>query len=198
MKHTSKPLEPVDPPVNSIELAEWLRLDDNSDPVLDRVLIMATASVIEYLQRELITRSRLLTFKEWPECGTKTSGLSRETATLAQTVELPYSYSAEILGVTVYGQVFTDYKLHNELAPCVLEFCDIPYQFENCDDDAIQIQYDAGYGDYNLVPEQIKSAILMLAGYIYDKRGSCDMPSAIQDSGASQMLTPYMNHVITV
>ena len=55
--------------------------------------------------------------------------------------------------------------------------------------DSIEIKYTAGYSS---VPESLKVAIKMMAGYLYQNRGDCDAESCAESCGAMKILTPYI------
>ena len=57
---------------------------------------------------------------------------------------------------------------------------------------AVEIVYVAGYGaDRTAVPMALRKAILLLAGYYFDKRGECTIESAYRNSGAMELAAPY-------
>lgn len=55
---------------------------------------------------------------------------------------------------------------------------------------AIEIVYDAGYGDADDVPEPLKRAIVNMAGYLYETKG-CPPGDAYVKSGAAAMAARY-------
>jgi uncharacterized phiE125 gp8 family phage protein len=60
------------------------------------------------------------------------------------------------------------------------------YEFSDVEDDVV-ISYDAGYGNAEDVPADIKQAIMMLAGYLYENReGLGEIPQSVKD-----ILNPY-------
>jgi len=192
---TVKALSQADSPVSSSDLAAWLRTDDTSDPMLSVCWSAATNAVIEFLKLDLLSRDRLLTLAEWPTKGTKTHGLGRSTIEYCDTVELPYTNLLNVDGIEVFGAITTDYEIMQG-NPAKIRFTHTSIAY-NDQDPAIVIQYQAGYGaDSELVPEAIKIAITMLAGYVFMHRGSCDMTQAMEKSGAKMMLIPYANNIV--
>ena len=58
--------DPLVSPVTNQELADWLYLDDDTDPLLPVMTVTATQAVIDYLQRDLLPRAWILTHEDWP------------------------------------------------------------------------------------------------------------------------------------
>jgi hypothetical protein len=52
----------------------------------------------------------------------------------------------------------------------------------------IRIEYTAGMA---FVPGAIRTAIMMIGGFIYDHRGGCDAEDALKKSGAINLLRTY-------
>jgi hypothetical protein len=52
----------------------------------------------------------------------------------------------------------------------------------------IRIEYTAGMP---FVPGAIRTAIMMIGGFIYDHRGGCDAEDALKKSGALNLLRTY-------
>jgi hypothetical protein len=46
------------------------------------------------------------------------------------------------------------------------------------------------------VPTAIKTAIMMIAAFMYEHRGQCDANDAIKKSGAANLLRPYKVEVV--
>lgn len=194
----SKALESIKSPVTDGELNAWVRGVDECDPVLSVCLIAATGAVIKYIELELLTRARVTTWNKWPTTGTETNGISKSEQHLETLIELPYSNLVDVEAVTVYGEVTTDYTVYPSQQPALIDLSDVSYIDGNEDDDAIAIQYLAGYGGANDVPEDIKTAILTAAGYMFDHRGSCDMSKLLDVSGAKDILQSYKVNVVII
>jgi len=180
-------------PVTTQAFADWLRLDDDSDPLLGGLLIAATQTVIDYLQRDLISRDWVLVYDTLP---IKDRQLTVDHWWYyCSRVELPYSNGGSAVStVTVFGTVINadDYRVTDEL-PARLVFKNGFYPlFEDTDLPALTIAYTAGFGATEAaVPSAIKTAITMVAAYMYAHRGACEAAQAITFSGAATLLQPW-------
>ncbi|MEQ3625984.1 MAG: hypothetical protein ABNH26_08755 [Celeribacter sp.] len=56
---------------------------------------------------------------------------------------------------------------------------------------AIDIVYQAGYGAKDDVPAPLRRSVLLLAGYLFDHRGACDLGNALKASGAASLAGQY-------
>jgi len=186
----SIPSTPVTPVITDQQLADWLRLDDLTDPLITPLATAATAGVIEYLNRNLITREFTLTAQDWPTAGTPTAGMSPSLGGFVLNILLPYSNSMAdvanaVTAVTVNGDAYTDYNLRGD------EIVFDGFTSHDDDEPAFVVVYDAGYSDIDAVPEAIVTAVTMVAAYMYEHRGMCTAADAINNTGAAMLLTPY-------
>lgn len=187
-------LTPVVPVITNAELADWLGVD-NTDTLLPIMATTATSMAIEYLEAELIDRQRTVIYECWPTSGTDgTPQISRNNLHLYLTVKLPYAVFGSVDSVEIFGEAWTDYRLLDS-KPLEIYFNPIPAIGDD-DNPALNITYTAGYGDIDDIPQQIKSAVLMLAAYLYEHRGVCDSASAIKESGAALALSPFKVNLV--
>lgn len=177
------------PPVSSQELADWSRLDSD-DPTLRTALYIATNAVISYLKLDLINRSWLLRYREWPKIGTKLDySISRNQSYWREIIELPNANLQSIESVKVNGVLTTDYIVLDG-NPSAIQFETVP-TYDN-DNYALEVEYTAGYGSASAqVPEPIRTAIIMVASYISEHRGGCDTGNALEMSGAKSLIASY-------
>ena len=183
--------DPLQSPVTNQALADWLRLDDDHDPLLPICLISATQMVIDYLQRDLIARDWVVSYEEWPAAVTPRNGVSQHYSKLLNRIELPYAQLVSVDTVLVYGETITDYRIADTL-PATIKFTGWPTRLNTEDDPAIVITYRAGFGETMAdIPEGIKSGILMIAAHVYAHRGACEASEAIKMSGAATLLQPW-------
>lgn len=192
------PTSEVLPVITAAEFADFTGVDP-ADPLLVPFATTATAAVIEFLQSELITRERVVVYEDWPSVGAIGGpNLSGSDAYVDQDVELPYARlsSPVTLSVEVSGDVTTGYRVLSQL-PAALRFDAFPIAGGNTNP-AIKATYNAGFGTINDVPQQIKTAVTMVADYLYNHRGSCNADDAIQKSGAAVLLTPYKAKVVVL
>lgn len=195
-RYRSYPMTDVESVITAQEFADWTGAD-LADPLFGPLSIAATSAVIEFLQSELITRERTTVYEDWPTTGTDSApALSKNDAYLCPRVELPYARLSDPVTITVEagGEVTTDFRVLDTL-PAELYFDTFPV-FNVDDAPALKLVYNAGFGTIDDVPQAIKTAVLMIAGYLYDHRGACDVYDALKSSGAETALTPYKSKVV--
>lgn len=179
---------PTVPPVTLADASAFLALPDATDPILGAMLVAATDAVINYIGFDLLTREWTLTHWDWPAYGTmQARNLGGVTGSYAREISLPYARNAVVSSVVSYGDAVTEFV--NRGRYIVLTgsgrdgFNETP---------ALVVTYGAGFGPLPAdVPAQIKQAILMLAGWLYEHRGECDAYDGIGKSGAGSMLIPW-------
>lgn len=195
---SSRPLTDAHAIVTAQELSDWLALDNPSDPLLAPMAQAATSALIEWLEMELISRQRELTLEYWPKVGTDTSpSISPNDYLYQLRTDLPFSHTATTLdSVDSFGvDVLTDVALMQG-KPFKMVFDDI-YQTDT-DEAAIIATYTTGFGTIDDVPEQLKTAVKMLAAYMYEHRGACDVSDAIKTSGAAMFAQPYKLNLVVM
>lgn len=203
----TQPLEPLQAAVTDQQIADFLALDTipagsgqpiSIDPVAKALALSATGFVIDYLQRELVTRAREVIYQDWPFVGTATGGMSGSCIRYLGRVDLPYAAPlVEVGAVELYGGE-QPYSITTGTTPAQLCFEQIVTRPTGCADPAIRAVYDAGYGDVENVPETIQTAILMMTAFLYEHRGQCDVGDALKRSGASALLQPYRAQVVVL
>lgn len=185
-------IDPIASPVTEQELADWLALPDATDPTLAPILKAATSSVIRWLGLDLLARDWTLTHNYWPTNGTMSSpSLSGQNGYYKREIGLPYANLLSVTDVALYGDLTTDYNVLGDTV--VLDFNVYRTEVDGTNENpAIVISYSAGFGETSAdIPDDIKTAITMLAAYNYEHRGGCSAGNALTDSGAASMLTSY-------
>jgi hypothetical protein len=186
----AKPQGQAQAPVSAADLAEHLKLFDDDDPTLAGYVEVASDMVREYIGKELIERDYILTYFRWPTVGTVNSQwLSRPMGAPQEYFILPYANLLDVVSVESGGEAI-DYVIQGDALH-------IPYD-DSGESPALEIVYSAGYGDEYDVPESVKQAILMLAGYLYNLSGSCDSYDALNKSGASLVLRAHRQGYLVV
>lgn len=190
---TSTPLSPTVSPVATAVLAEYLGDIEGQGLLLSSLLTTATDAVIRHIGRDLLSREWRLVHWTWPINGTRSvPTLSPQAYSLRQTIELPYATQADDVVVTVLGEPETDFILQDDR----LYFRVTPAILEPSDDPALVVEYAAGYGESpDDIPSPIKTAITMLAAFLFEHRGECDADEALKRSGAKNLLAPYRKAV---
>lgn len=171
-------------------LASWLRLDDDDDPVLEMMLLQATAGVRSYLQKELKPRVLVASYDRYPSTGIATSpNLSPSAHKVTNSFLLPYAALLSVERVVSYGDDLDedDYTVSIDQDSVIVNPI---YSTGNSEYPAISIEYTAGYEP---VPKEIEYWVVAIAGYMYGKRGACDIKSAIVETGAADALQSYRN-----
>lgn len=189
--YKSTPLTEAESPVTNQELADWLRLDDDTDPILAGILTTVTGYAIERLQSELINRERKTIYENWPIVGTTGDcHISRSEARRAQEIVLPYARLQSVDLVQLYGDTFTSY-IEQDTSPAQI-FIEAPTLTSDGTQPAIVLEYTAGFGATAAdVPEAIKTGIKMMAASMYEHRGQCSVADAWNSSGAGLIMQPY-------
>ena len=187
----TRPLTPLILSITAADVAEYLRLDDASDPFLQALTTSANQFVINRLQLELVERGRVVIYPNYPTIGTSNPrALSATRQALKREIELPFANIITVDSVEVYGVAVNaaNYQIKKTM-PASIEFDVV--QIIDTDVDAIKIEYTAGFGaTADDVPEDLKFAITMLAAYLYEHRG-CGMADAFKESGADEMTRHY-------
>lgn len=190
--YRARTTDPIVSPVTDQELADWMVLPDASDPTLSPILKAATGSVIRYLGLDVLARDWTLTHDYWPTHGTmSTPSLSRQNGYYMREIDLPYANLISVASVELYGDSTTDYNLLGDTV--VLDYNVYRTEVDGSNENpAIVVQYRAGFGETaDDVPDDVKTAITMLAAYNYEHRGGCNTGNAMRDSGAAEILVAY-------
>lgn len=188
---TAKTSEPIVSPVTVQELADWLGADVN-DPLLTPLLNSATDAAIRFLNYDLEPRAWTLTLWDWPVFGTKTwPNVGKPVSRLKREIELPYAAIQSVTSVEVYGNVITDYVTRDN---SIVFAKGVPYdRYKENEDPAIVVNYTAGLDP---ISDSIKDGIKMLAAFMYEHRGECDVMQGLQRSGAAMLLQPYRRYAV--
>ena len=185
---------PLIPVVSRLDLADYLRLDDSEDPFLQALITSATQYVINRLRLELVSRQRVVIYPNYPTVGSSNyHSLSASRKMLKREIELPYANIISVESVELYSVAVAaeDYQIKKTL-PASIEFDYITVTNE--DVDAIKVEYTAGFGSIDDVPEDLKFAIVMFAAYLYEHRG-CGMADAFMQSGCGEMTMHYSQNL---
>lgn len=183
----AKTVQGIVPPVTLQEFADFLGVNV-SDPLLPGILASASESVVGFIGRDLINRTWTLTHWDWPVWGTLAArNVGRPTGDYRREINLPYAGLQSVELVELYGDPTTDFVTRDD----AIVLRGIGLSGGN-DDPAIVVEYVAGFGDdAGDVPESIKGAILALAAFNYEHRGTCDAHQAMKRSGAADMLAQW-------
>lgn len=162
-------------PFTAQVLADFSALDYSVaiKPILDSLILTAAQMCIDYTQRDLLQRDWIYKIDRNPETQRQFGGVSISPARLADWVRLPIGPVNSITSVKVDGTLTTDYQRDGQRLV-------LPGKYGK-----IEIAYKAGY---TVIPEIMLTGVKMLAVYLYERRGACDIGDAITASGAAAIL----------
>lgn len=164
-----KPIRITQPATLPVTLAMaklHLRLDAGDDDVLTLLYASAATARIEgMIEKALITQQWKEQFNRFPACG-EVIGLSRPPV---QTIDSIEYYDSDDALQTLGTEVYT--FLADGSGAFVSLQVDQAWPSTSVREDAVTITYTAGYGDNPQdVPPDIRSAVLLVAGHLYENR----------------------------
>lgn len=164
-------------PVTVAEFASFVGASA-ADPLLPGLLQAATDAVIRYINQDLLPRAWVGIVPALTPTRLQLSPYIDPSSTF----ELPYTALISVQSVTGNDNEVLDYELESDRRPAKLRVIGWDYMSE------IRIEYTAGMA---FVPGAIRTAIMMIGGFIYDHRGGCDAEDALKKSGAMNLLRTY-------
>lgn len=179
-KVTNRTTDQIVSPVSPRELADFLSVTYSSadDDLYNGFLLAATERCIFYTGIELLQRNYKLKTDYYPQRQAGFSGVGIMHSYQAWWINLPVYPVIEINTVKVNDELVTDYFVDLESKPARVETNDIG---------AIEIEYVAGHSSPADISPQLMLGITMLAAYLFEHRGACNISSAIIDSGAASL-----------
>jgi hypothetical protein len=176
---SNKPQDVLLSPVSPSELADFLSLEFCSDTeLLTGYLLAATQACLDYTNIEMLERQWVLKMDRNPERQAGYLGVGLMHAYAAWWVQLPVYPVQSIDSVKVAGESVTARSIDLDSRPARVEVDE---------SGAIEITYTAGHASIQDINPQLLLGIKMLAGYLYDHRGACDVGEAVKASGAAMM-----------
>ena len=173
--------KPAAEPVEASDVKLYARIDGSSEDTLIEGFITAVREATEkYLGRALITQSITASFNEWPE----------------SPIELPRPPLVSIIEVRTVDEEgsTTTYSSDNYFARTIIEPGEFIIKFDKTEPQnedryfgGYEIEYVAGYGNAEDVPQAIKLGITMWVADVYENRVPIDEPPAI----VRTILVPY-------
>ena len=176
-KQSNTTAAPLVSPITPAEFSDFLGLDYDAsqDNLLNAHLLAACGYYIAHMNNELLSRAWLLKFDRYPSQGESLSGLSPISANLSPWINIPLYPVTSIDTVTVNAEVVTVDSDLNSKPPRV---------FFTSYGENIEINYTAGYPTAADIPQSIILGINMMAAYLYEHRGACEIGDAAKESGA--------------
>lgn len=167
-------------PVTTAELADFLSIEFNSadDPLYNAFLLAASDQCIKYTNFELLERTYTLKTDYFPQRQNGYGGVGIMHAYRAWWISLPLYPVASVTSVKV-NQEESDEPL--------IDLESKPARVEPRESGATEIVYVAGHSAVDKINPQLLLGIKMLAAYLYEHRGACDVGEAVKSSGAKML-----------
>lgn len=178
IKYSKVIYEPQTEPVTTAEAKTHLRVtDSNDDAYIDTLIKVARRMCERYAGVSFITQTRVVKLDHFPAC-------------LTSEIELPYgpiismsgtdgATPANTLGITYVDEdgdtetltLNTDFYLDNHSdIPRVKPVDSWPSDVDDERINSVSITYTAGYGAAAVVPPEVKQAMLLQIGSMYENR----------------------------
>lgn len=172
--------DPIVSPVTPAELAAFLSItySASDDALYNSFLLAATERCIAYTNQELLERTYLLRTDYTPMRQDGLSGVGIMHSYQDWWINLPVTPVTSIIEVTVNGEITDDYFEDLDSRPARVE----PNQYG-----AITVEYLAGHETAASISPQLLLGIKMMAAYLYEHRGTCDVIEATHKSGAASL-----------
>lgn len=197
---------PTSEPVTVADMREHLRVGEEvTTGYLQDLIAEARQHIEDMTNLAMITQSWKVVLDRWPSSseswwdGVRDGAISSLQGTM-DTIELPRYPLSSITSVTVYDED------GNSTAVTVASTFDVDtvskkgrmtlqrgasWPVALRANNAIEIEFVAGYGAATAVPAPLKRAIKQMAAYLYRNRGDCDPGDAYKDSGAKSAVDAY-------
>jgi uncharacterized phiE125 gp8 family phage protein len=180
---------PADAPITLDDAKLHCRVDAADDDALITGLIAGVTQHLDgrygYLGRCLVTQSWEYRVHAFPRCGV----IELPLPPLQAVSSVTYIDDAGALQTLAADQYVVDTPTYNGQ---VRRAYDVVWPFARLEDYAVRIAFTAGFGAAAVVPQPIKSAMLMIIKQLYDKRGDADDDFRITIPAAARwLLSPY-------
>jgi hypothetical protein len=179
-KSSNNTLDALISPVTPEELADFLSIDYSAsdDALYEGFLLAATDMCIKYTNIELIAREYTFKSDYYPNRQDGFAGVSLMYAYRSWWVNLPLYPVIEITSVKVNDTEADDPLIDLDSRPARVE----PKELGK-----LEIEYTAGHASVEEINPQLLLGIKMLAAYLYEHRGACDVADAVKQSGAATL-----------
>jgi uncharacterized phiE125 gp8 family phage protein len=172
----------TDYPITLAELKVWLKITGTEeDALLQSIIAGVTLEAEKYTKREFITKS-FETYRDVfgdPEespspigCNFFELPIVIRRSKLQDVTSIEYLKDGSFITLDPSEYFIVNKDAFSQIAP--IDQWPIPTQRQQ----AIKIVFNAGYGDADDVPQDIKNALLAHATAVYTNRGDCDNGSS--------------------
>jgi len=167
-------------PVSASELADFLSIDYNAADadLYNGFLLASCAACIKYTNTELLSRTYTFKSDRYPERQSGFTGVGIMFAYRSWWINLPMTPVSAVTSILIDGEVADSplIDLHSK-----------PARVEPMEMGAVEITYTAGHATVATIPPMLSLGIKMMAAYLYEHRGMCDVVDAIKQSGAANL-----------
>lgn len=179
-KTSNRTTDPLLSPVTAQELADFLSIEYNAADasLYNGFLNAASDACIRYTNLELLQRTYTFKADRFPERQEGYGGVGIMYAYRAWWINLPVYPVISVTTVEVDGETADSPQIDLDSRPARVE----PKEMG-----AVEIVYEAGHATAAEINPQLLLGIKMLAAYLYEHRGMCDVNDAIKSSGAATM-----------
>ena len=175
---TNEPKTALVQPITAQNFCDFAALNYSTDikPTIDALIMTASEACIRYTGRDLLQREWTYKSDRHPEGQAALYGVSYMPSCRPAWIQLPIGPVVSVDTVAVDGETVTPEKV--DLAGRRV--------FIDGGKDIV-IEYTAGY---TAIPDTLLTGIKMMALYIYERRGACDVRNAALESGAMAIWHP--------
>lgn len=175
---TNEPKTALVQPITAQNFCDFAALNYSADikPMIDALIMTASEACIRYTGRDPLQREWTYKLDRHPEDQAALHGVSYMPSCRSAWIQLPIGPVDSVDTVTVDGESVTPEKV--DLAGRRV--------FIDGGKDIV-IEYTAGYA---VIPDTLLTGIKMMALYLYERRGACDVGNAAIESGAMAIWHP--------
>jgi hypothetical protein len=179
-KSSNRTAAPLVSPVTPQQLADFLSIDyDSADSDLYIGLLLAASDAcINYTNIELLSRQYTYKADRFPERQSGFGGVGIMYAYRSWWIDLPLFPVIAVNSVKIKGEAAVDPLIDLDSRPARVD----PREMGS-----VEIVYTAGHEAVDSINPQLLLGITMLAAYLYEHRGACDVASAVKQSGAATL-----------
>ncbi|MEN6542005.1 head-tail connector protein [Parvibaculum sp.] len=177
---------PAEEPVTLAEARAFLRLDDTSEDMLVTALITAARATLEAeTRRAFVTQNWRLLFDQFPE----------------EAIVLPLAPVSAVAAISLVARTAPDETLDAALyeldlggePPCIWRAPGAAWPMTKRRVAGVAVDFTAGYGGAESVPQPLKQAVLMLVAHWYETRLPVAFDGAVSDIPltVAALIAPY-------